>query len=300
MQFYVGWSHSDALFSDYYSDCPTLVSAVSDNQGTLKRFKNKPNKLIIDCGSVFYVKQQKRPTLKHVFEIQRSLIDECPNTSSIRLVHFDEPMFNKTSLSDQYYAMERTLYNAYEYLKVVSEEKLPVNVSTMGVIQGFDRASVHYSANELKKMGYRFFGIGSLLAKNQKQQIEFIKYAIEAVGAENLHVFGVTGITQMAEMVRMRVASFDSTRPTMAAAYYQVFYSNPFRTYVISASRAKPQSDRLGEPLYCECPVCKENPQDMFIPSPRPYMRLRSIHNYYHLVKTIEKMKVGTEREEVV
>lgn len=300
MRFYVGWSHSDALFSDYFSDCPTLVSALQDNRGTLKRFSNKPNDLIIDCGSVFYVKQKQRPSLKHVFEIQEYMIAECPASCSITLVHFDEPMIYKSTLSDMYFAMEKTLYNAYEYLKVVSETRLPSNVTTMGVIQGFDKASISFSAKELSKMGYKKFGIGSLLAKGQSKQIQYIKYAIDSVGAENLHVFGVTGIPQMAEMVKMGVASFDSTRPTMAAAFFQVFYSNPFRTYFLNASHAKPQSPRLAEPLYCECPVCKENPFDLFIPSPRQYMRQRSIHNYYHLMKTLNKFKEEVESEEVV
>lgn len=292
MDFYIGWSHSDAFFSDYFPECPILISAFPDNRGTLKRFARKPCKLIVDCGSVFYVKQKQRPALRDVFEIQLSLIEDCSHTTEITLVHFDEPMINKLCLSERYEAMERTLFNAYEYLKVVEKANLPANITTMGVIQGYDRASINFSAHELMKMGYKRFGIGSLLAKHQTQQIEFIRFAAEVVGASNLHVFGVTGIPQMSSMVDIGVASFDSTRPTMAAAYYQVFYSDPFRTYYLASSRAKPTcSNRISKPLPCECPVCQINAEEILIPSPRHYMKLRSVHNYYHLMKTFNNMK---------
>jgi 7-cyano-7-deazaguanine tRNA-ribosyltransferase len=297
VDFYVSWSHSDALFTDYYPNCSVLISALPDNRLALKRFNNKPQKLMIDCGSVFYVKKNERPTLKEVFDIQLTLVEDCPSSSKVTLVHFDEPMLNKQNLSERYAAMERTLFNAYEYLKVYDRLSLPKNFSCMGVIQGFDRSSIRYAAHELKKLGYVKFGIGSLLGKGYTQQLQLINYATEVVGASNLHVFGVTGIPQMLSMVNMGIASFDSTRPTMAAAYYQVFYSQPFRTYFLATSRAKLSSkNRLSEPLPCECPVCEVSAKEILKPSPREYMKLRSLHNYYHLVKTFNEMIEQKER----
>lgn len=284
LDFYVGWSHSDAFFCDFFPNCPILISAIPDNRGTLKRFKHKPKKLILDCGSVFYVKQKSRPPLKDIFSIQISLLEDCEADTNVQLVHFDEPMLNKTTLSDRYKAMERTLFNAYEYLNLFTLANLQKSVQPMGVIQGYDKASIEFSAYELTKMGYKKFGIGSLLTKHYTRQIEMIQYAADIVGPLNLHVFGVTGIPQMRAMVEMGVCSFDSTRPTMAAAFFQVFYSRPFRTFFLSESRAKLTSPRLSSPLPCECPVCTENAYDILIPSPRNYMKLRSIHNYYHLM----------------
>ncbi|MBD3921007.1 queuine tRNA-ribosyltransferase [Paenibacillus sp. PR3] len=284
MEFYVGWSHSDAIFSNYFSDCPMLVSAVPDNRGTIKRFLNKPKRIMIDCGSVYYVKQRERPKLKDIFNLQLSIVEECDvDIESIQMVHFDEPMMNKVLLSEKYMAMERTLFNAYEYINLFKKTGLPNKFEPVGVIQGYDLASITYSAYELVKMGFKNFAIGSLLAKHYKTQIDFIKCAADIVGANNLHVFGVTGIPQMHAMVDIGVRSFDSTRPTMAAVFFQVFYSRPFRTYIIEKSHAKPSSARLNEPLPCDCPICLSNPADLFIPSPRDYSKLRSIHNYYHL-----------------
>lgn len=292
MEFYVSWSHSDALYTDYFPDSPILISALPDNRWALKRFNSKPKKLIIDCGSVFYVRQRKRPMVKDIFELQRSFIEESEQGCDITLVHFDEPMLNKKTLSERYQAMERTLFNAYEYLQLVRQSELDKSINCMGVIQGYDRESIRYSAFELKRIGYSKFGIGSLLAKGHNKQVELIQYAIEVVGASNLHVFGVTGITQMSAMIDMGVKSIDSSRPTMAAAFFQVFYSNPFRTYYLSDSRAKPTADnRISNPLPCDCPVCLNQKSEILIPSPREYMRLRSIHNYYHLVRALENMK---------
>lgn len=296
MQFYNGWSHSDAIFTDYFPDCSLLISAVPDNKGSINRFKIKPKKLILDCGSVYYVKQQKRPSLKDIFNIQLSFLENSdPNEAY--MVHFDEPMFNKTTLSDRYKAIEKTLFNAYEYLYLFNIQRFPDYVQPMGVIQGYDQASIEFSANELVRIGYKVFGIGSLLSQNRYKQIEMIKYAAGIVGPKNLHVFGVTGITQMHAMVDIGVKSFDSTRPTMAAAFFQVFYSRPFRTYFLAESHAKIKStNRLSKPLPCQCPVCEVSAEDLFIPSPRKYMRLRSIHNFYHLSIVFNDILAKKER----
>lgn len=296
MEFYIGWSHSDAVFCDYFPQCPVLISAIPDNRGGVKRYKNKPSKLILDCGSVFYVKQKIRPPLKDVFDIQLSILEDCEKEANVQMVHFDEPLLNKSSLSERYMAIERTLFNAYEYFNIFHKCNLPKYVQPMGVIQGYDQASIEFSAYELIKMGYTKFGIGSLLFKHQTHQIEMIRSAADVVGSSNLHVFGVTGIPQLSAMVDIGVNSFDSTRPTMAAAFFQVFYSRPFRTFFLSESRAKPTSPRLENPLNCECPVCENDAKQILVPSPREYMKLRSIHNYYHLLRTFNDILENKKR----
>lgn len=291
MDFYISWSHSDAYFINYFPDCFMLVSAVPDNRGTLKRFQKRPRKLLVDCGSVYYVRKKERPSLKEVFEIQASIYEGCPDSTEITLVHFDEPMLHKETLSQKYYSMERTLFNAHEFITLIKSLK-DDRLGCMGVIQGYDEASIIYSIHELQKMGYTKFGIGSLLSKSLREQIAIIKLASSIVGASNLHVFGVTGILQIKTMIDLGIASCDSSRPTMAAAYYQVFYSNPFRTYYLAESRVRPNSMfRIESPLPCLCPICENNAREILIPSPREYMRLRSIHNYFHLKEAIDEMK---------
>ena len=291
MDFYIGWSRSDAHFCNYFSDCPMLISAVPGNNRPLRKFKQAPSKLIVDSGALYYSSKHTTP-LRAIFAKQLEIIADAPETLPITMVHVDQPLFLKRTSSEQFEAMEQTIYNAYEYKQLFDAIGFASSVHLMGVIQAFDFRSMEYCIHQMKKIGYTFFGIGSLRVRNSLQQMKFIEQAASLVGADNLHVFGVTGIPQIHKMVELGVASFDSTRPTMTAAYYQVFYSNPFRTYVLDDSRVEHKRQRIRIPLPCDCPVCVDRPEDILISSPRHYMKLRSIHNYYHLSKTIRQIQL--------
>ncbi|MBN9653290.1 tRNA-guanine transglycosylase [Halobacillus sp. GSS1] len=294
MDFYISWSHSDARFSDYFEYCPTLVSAVNRNKNVFKKLTNYPSKLIIDSGAVYY-SRKGRNKLKEIFEMQLSLIESMPETTPIKIVHLDEPLLNRNTLSERYESVERTLFNALEHMNLFERNGLDKNVSLMGVIQGFDFPSIKYSIHELKKMGYKHFGLGSMLDKSPKEQIEYITYVSNIVGPENLHIFGVTGLEQIKEMASLGVESFDSSRPSMAAVYFQIMYSEPFRTYLISSTRVNKTQEKIDKPLSCDCPICIVNPDEIINTTHRSFTKKRSIHNYYHLVKEIEKIKSSVE-----
>ncbi|MEH7386759.1 tRNA-guanine transglycosylase [Bacillus sp. JJ1521] len=291
MDFYISWSHSDAIFCEYFDNCCMLISAIPDNKNGIKRFRKKPKKLIIDSGALFYSKNPGKFKLRDILDTQFYIIDSAPQDIPIQLVHLDEPLLDKPTLSDKFSAVEKTLFNAYEYVNLLQKYDLPPNVSLMGVIQGYDFPSITFSIHELKKLGFKRFGLGSMLARNPVEQVRYIKFVAQQVGSENLHIFGVTGINQMREMAKIKMASFDSSRPTMVAAFHQIFYSNPFRTLLISKSNVTRTQERIDKPLDCECPACIENPEDILNISHRDYMKLRSVHNYYHLAKTIEEIK---------
>lgn len=270
-----------------------LISAIPDNKHGMRKFNKKPRKLIIDSGALFYSKNPGKYKVRDILDTQFYIIDSAPPDIPIQLVHLDEPLLNKPTLSDKFSAVEKTLFNAYEYVNLLQRYELPPNVSLMGVIQGYDFPSITYSIHELGKLGFNRFGLGSMLARSPVEQINYINYVAGIVGAENLHIFGVTGINQMREMAKLKLASFDSSRPTMVAAFHQVFYSNPFRTYLISESNVTRNQERIKKPFECTCPVCNENPEDILNISHRKYMKLRSVHNYYHLAKTIEDIKLS-------
>lgn len=291
MDFYVSWSHSDAVFCDYFDNCNVLISAVPDNKNGVKKFQKKPQKIIIDSGALFYSKFQGRYRLKNILDTQKYIIESSPPNVPIKLVHLDEPLLNKNTLPEKFNAVEKTIFNAYEYANLISNLKLPNSISLMGVIQGYDMASTEYCIHELKRLGYSNFGLGSMLARSPSEQIRYMKFVAEIVGPDNLHIFGVTGIQQIREMAKLKISSFDSSRPTMVAAFHQVFYSEPFRTYLIAESNVTKVIERLEKPLKCECPVCINTPEDILNISHRKYMKLRSVHNYYHLVKTINDIK---------
>lgn len=295
MDFYVSWSHSDAIFCDYFEECPMLISAIPDNKYAFKKFTKNPGKLIIDSGAFYYSREKAKRKLKEIFDIQKYMVDKAPKNIPIKLVHLDEPLVDKISLSEKYNSIEKTLFNAYEHMKLFQEQKFLNNVELMGVIQGFDFPSIQYSAHELRKMGYTSFGIGSLLKRNTKEQISIIKMASDLVGAANLHVFGVTGIPQIKAMAKLKISSFDSSRPTMVSAYHQIMYSNPFRIYLISSSNIQKTQMKIDKPLNCSCPICMNNPEDLLNIEHRSFTKKRAIHNYYHLVKTINEIIIKSE-----
>ena len=272
-----------------------LISPVPGNYRPLRKFERAPSKLIVDSGALYY-RAQKSKSLRDIFDRQVEIIADLRDPLPVTMVHVDKPLLHKSTLSERLEAMEQTLYNAYEYKQLFDACDFPSNVRLMGVIQAFDLPGMQDSVHELKKMGYTFFGIGSLLARNALQQMKFIEQAAALVGADHLHVFGVTGIPQIRKMAELGVASFDSTRPTMTAAFYQVFYSDPFRTFVLDDSRVTHKRMRIKEPLPCDCPICIDRPEDILISSPRQYMKLRSIHNYYHLRKTIQQIQFEKEK----
>jgi 7-cyano-7-deazaguanine tRNA-ribosyltransferase len=292
MDFYISWSHSDAIFSDYFSDCCMLISAVPQNKNFIIKFDNLPSKLIFDSGALFYARNPGKYKLENVLDIQLGMVETVPSNIPITLVHLDEPLLHKNTLSEKYSSVERTIFNAYEYINLITKKKYPINVSLMGVIQGYDISSSIYCIHELRKLGYKKFGLGSMLSRGVTEQIKFISEVSKEVGPENLHVFGVTGIKQIQEMARLNIASFDSSRPTMVAAFHQVFYSNPFRTLLISESKVTKPQERIFTPLNCDCPVCKVNAEDILNLSHRKYTKIRSIHNYFHLVKTIDEIQM--------
>ncbi|MGD6893741.1 tRNA-guanine transglycosylase [Bacillus infantis] len=291
MDFYISWSHSDAIFSDYFDDCCMLISAIPENKLGLNKFQNKPRKLIIDSGALYYSKYPDKYKLKDVLDIQKYIIDSAPSDIPIKIVHLDEPLLNKNTLSEKFNTVEKTIFNAYEYANLIEKFRLPKNISLMGVIQGFDIPSTNYCIHELRKMGYKSFGLGSMLARSPAEQIKYIKAVAKIIDAKDLHIFGVTGIKQIKEMAKINISSFDSSRPTMVAAFHQVIYSKPFRTYLISESKVTKVQERISRPLECSCPICQIEPTDILKITHRKYMRLRSIHNYYHLLKTIEEIK---------
>lgn len=240
---------------------------------------------------MFYLRNKKY-TLRDVYQTQIEMLSSIITDSLlVKIVPLDEPLLNKRTLSEKYHAVEKTILHAYEYMDLFIKKSFSKNTQLIGVVQGYDKPSLQYSVYELKKMGYTSFAIGSLLNLPSYQQIEYIKFVADLVGACNLHVFGVTRLEAIKEMLKVKITSFDSSRPTMAAVYHQLFYSSPFRTYLVNNSKVEKTMPKLSKPLPCDCPVCQKNPNLLFQITHRKYTLLRSVHNYYHFNQTIESIK---------
>jgi len=285
MRLYTAWYPGDPVYPQYDEDCALLISPTSvANRWKVNDLPKQPQSLIVDSGGFRYSLTGSVPTQKQVFARQVKMIDKV--TYNVTLCHLDYPLIDSQLTSNQRDRLiYQTLANAYEFLSLGKQIKLPSNIHLMGVVQGYDVDSLVYCANELKHMGYTRFGIGSLaMIFNIEQIAERIKAVIDVVGPD-VHIFGVTGERIAPKLRSLGVGSIDSSRPAKAAMFNVVFSSNPFKRHRIRPTRGNyTQTTYIEEPFVCPCPACggKANP-DLLKVGKREYVFLRTLHNYYHL-----------------
>ncbi len=293
MIFYISWSHSDPVYCDYFSNCSMLISPSGVNSSfKISNWPNQPQRVILDSGAYYYLNYDGPPVNQgEVFRKQLRIIRGI-QVETI-LCHLDHPINPRNSTQvPVFQAMERTLGNACEFLELYQRHKLHKNplFKLLAVIQGVDHNSIKYCAGELKRMGYELFGLGSLAPLfNPTEIVERIKVAAEAVGGENLHIFGISRIDVIAQLNKLGIRSMDSTRPMKAAYHNAVFYSNPFRIYGIGGSQNENRYKMiLKQPLPCPCPTCTNTPELLLKTGSRKYTKARALHNYYHLAIHLE------------
>jgi 7-cyano-7-deazaguanine tRNA-ribosyltransferase len=290
MDFYISWSRSDAVFPNYFNECNILISPHNATQDFyISKWSKQPKQLIVDSSAFYYIlNNAKLPPQKDIFKQQLRIIKGAK--CKVMITHLDRPINNKFSNTTSVYnAIEKTLGNAYEFLELVHANNLYeiYDLQPMGVIQGSDKLSLQFCANELKKIGFKKFGLGSLAVLfNPIEIINRIRWASNIVGGENLHIFGISRLDIINELTNMNIMSIDSTRPIKAAIFNAVFYSNPFRTYGITmAQNASSYKNTLTKPLPCKCPICLNNPYSLLETGTKNSINARAIHNYFHLTQ---------------
>ncbi|MBS4022299.1 MAG: hypothetical protein KGZ79_07740 [Dethiobacter sp.] len=290
MIFFISWSHSDPVYSDYYEACNMLISPAGVSSGfKLGAWDKQPDRVMLDSGAYYYLTSTGPPvTQSSVFRKQLRMFRGV--RSKTIFCHLDHPISPRDSSQvSAFLAVERTLGNACEFMELYRRHNLHKNplLQPLAVIQGVDADSIRFCAGELEKMGFELFGLGSLAPLyNPAEIMERIKVAAQVVGGENLHIFGISRLDVISQLKKYRIRSLDSTRPIKAAIHNAVFYSNPFRTYGIDGSR---NADRypatLKEPLPCPCPTCREKTSLLLETGSKKSTNARALHNYYHLVR---------------
>lgn len=305
MKFYISWTNSDPIFSNYFNDCNMLISPHNTTSNfKLTSIDNYPMNIIIDSGAYYYLTtKNKLPSQKYVFERQMKMIKDYNGEGYI--CQLDQPVSpDKPTIEEVFSAVEKTLCNSYEFLELYNKSELGYKskLKPMGVIQGNDKNSIQFCASELKRVGYKKFGLGSLAPLfNKDKIIERIKFAVEIVGGENLHIFGISRMDTLVELKNLNIASFDSSRPIKSAIFNKIFYSNPFRTYMISkAKNSVKVGSVLDGPLKCECPICKKDPYLMFDIGRKKYVNARAMHNYYHMLKEIQFYQSSVQKNKII
>jgi len=296
MRFYVSWYPGDPWYPLYDDDCAMLISVTSvSREWTLGDFVELPCYLMLDSGGYrFAIAPSERPTPKEVFERQLRLVEGY--VIKTILCALDYPILDpEVSSNEKDRCIDQTIAYAYEFKCLMDQYQTPDHVGGLAIIQGYDVPSLVHCARELQAIGFAHYGLGSLAPlKHHREILARVGAVMEVVGP-NLHVFGVSAVQTLRALRDLGVRSVDSARPAKAAMYNQVFYSRPFRRFAIARSRDKvgaamPSHRRLSEPLPCDCPACggKANPDILKFGS-REYVRLRTLHNYWHLKQALSR-----------
>jgi 7-cyano-7-deazaguanine tRNA-ribosyltransferase len=305
MEFFVSWSHSDPHYQLYDPDCAMLISPTTiSDVWHLGRFSSLPAKVIIDSGSYTYAANNlPLPSPRATFERQLSILGKNYQLPAL-LCPLDVPMLEKArSVTQRDRAIEKTIGNAWElkllmeayYKKVGFNNSLSYNLTAMAIVQGYDLPSLTYCARRLLEIGFTNFGIGSMAHLYQPKEIQRRVEAVASVVGSNLHLFGVSAIDTIEDLVKLGVSSVDSARPIKAAIYNEIIYSEPYRRFVIAGSKYKETKHKFGAgklvsrlDLECDCPICQGvTNQDILKFGQRKYLKLRAVHNYHHIKRML-------------
>ena len=298
MDFYVSWYPGDPNYPMYDDDCAMLISVSSvSREWSLRQFSKLPQRLIVDSGGYRYATMPNEAlSPKALFQRQLRLLADAPLEAII--CARDYPIINPSFTSNQKdRCITQTIAYAYEFKALTRQHPLPSNWQTMGIVQGYDKDSLIYCANELKRIGFDLYGLGSLAVLMHRAEIvKRVEAVASVVDAERLHIFGVSAVETVKVLTEMGIHSIDSSRPAKAAAYNEVLYSNPYRRLGILEPPDVPIVGRipihrrLREPLPCNCPTCRDGGHTILGVGQREFIRARALHNYYHLKREIMEM----------
>ncbi len=293
MDFYVSWYPGDPHYPAHDGDCSLLISITSvARDWTIGSFSALPRRLLIDSGGYrFAIAPHEALSPKKVLARQLSLLADVqvPTIVCAR----DYPILDASlSSNEKDKSITQTVAFAYELKNLITQKGLPQHVTSRAIVQGYDIDSFSYCAHELRSIGFPLYGLGSLAVLKQHAPIlERVQAVASIVGAQNLHIFGVSLVHTVQVLREMGIHSIDSARPAKAAAYNEILYSHPFRRFGILETSTQespmkgriPRERRLSTPLPCDCPVCVGNPRAIVGVGKRADIRSRALHNYYHL-----------------
>lgn len=288
--FYASWTDSDPHYHDFLSSCPILVSPhnVPKNWKDF-RFSRLPEKLIIDSGGFSLMEGSlQQASQKTVFRKQLELVAGFPG--EVSLCHLDHPIEpGMFSPIERFKRIERTIANAHDFMKFFKRANLPGNIRSLGVVQGYDSDSLAFCAKEMKRLDFDCYGVGSLAKLYRNDLIlERVETVQKFVGPK-VHVFGISSIPLLKSLIKSGIASFDSSRHMKMAIFNRIIYSRPFRRYAIAGTSSVQSGIQvLKRPLFCDCPICRVNPELIFRVGTKRGINLRGIHNLYHMQRELE------------
>ncbi|MFH8119955.1 MAG: hypothetical protein QXS37_04090 [Candidatus Aenigmatarchaeota archaeon] len=297
MKFFVAIYPGDARFHDFISPedfCYGYLYSISsfNFRNIMKHFKGFTGDVIIDAGSFKFIEKKKLPlSQKQAFLRQIKIAKKLDTANKIIICHLDFPLMFGQSTREMQSRIDKTLENAIEFKNLFDTFDFSEKIYSMGIIQGYDEESIKSCYEILKDLKFDFYGIGGLAKMVQtavgkwETAFERINYVIKLLGkhSKNLHIFGVNNLRILRKIQenKMNIHSVDSSSPTKGAWNSRIFISG------IQKDFRKMNINALG----CECPICAKMKDKVLLRGKKIYNNLRSIHNLYDLLKTLNLKK---------
>ena len=289
MKFFVSWTSRDPVFQNYDPDCKVLVSPTNvPRNWTISEWRNLPDELFVDSGS-FSIKTNCFPSCKEVLDRQLLLSNNWPSSRTLYFSHPDVMLPVKVT----FFELNKRINHSIERAKIYfdSLQRVRPNITPVGVLHGYDEETLLNTYLELRQMGYRHFALGSLALRRSTHRSLCLRAIniCQRYEIKPLHLFGITWpINNLIETPE--IASFDSSAPVKLAIYGTVLYGPPLKRYVIRPDAQQVYRDRcfkfrdsLSEPLACNCPVCKSDPDRIITKNGKEAKFHRTIHNYFQI-----------------
>jgi len=184
----------------------------------LDKYPKNNLKAMGDCGAFSYVNEEKPPfSVESVIEFyENGGFDYGISVDHLILqydkIHDENPKLYKKENSKMYERREITLELASEFLKISKKNK--VNFIPIGVAQGWSPESYKQSVQDLKKMGYKYIAIGSLVPVNTSGILEVLEKVSPIIkGKVDCHLLGIARVNYSKKFADFGITSFDTTSP---------------------------------------------------------------------------------------
>lgn len=181
-----------------------------------KKYKGMP--IFGDCGAFSYAQADVPPySPEEIVEFY----DTCRFTHGCSVDHviFD---FNEGAVGlkggtvDARRRYEITLENANNFIKIHRSQSC--SFTPLGAVQGWSPDSMAEAARQLCAMGYDYLAVGGLVPLRSPQIHKIIQAIKDVVPrSTRIHLLGFAKADAIAEFVRYKITSFDTTSPLIRA-----------------------------------------------------------------------------------
>jgi hypothetical protein len=174
------------------------------NRMGVHRFLRVPREFPImgDCGAFGYIMNETPPYRTG------DILDYYTRLDFDYGVSIDH-LIVKATEAQKHFRYDLTIHNAEEFLK--EHQRLGLNWTPIGAVQGWDSASYAEAARRCVAMGYRYIALGGLVRSSTVEILRVLE-AVNKVVPETvkIHLFGLARLRAINEFVRLGVRSVDS------------------------------------------------------------------------------------------